>query len=97
MAWSLGTRCFRRKKSESGVGYFIPFKAKPHGVAEVPVLENSSLLIRWWKQNDNRMRQGKILTVRLTSIDHPQIEGAYISGLRAVNFIFLVCVWSSGE
>ena len=36
-------------------------------------------------------------TARLTSIDHPQIEGAYISGLRAANFIFLVCVWSSGE
>ena len=31
-------------------------------------------------------------TVRLTSIDHPQIEGAYISGLCAANFIFLVCV-----
>jgi hypothetical protein len=30
-------------------------------------------------------------TVRLTSIDHPQIEGAYISGLRPANFIFLVC------
>ena len=30
-------------------------------------------------------------TVRLTSIDLPQIEGAYISGLRAANFIFLVC------
>ena len=36
-------------------------------------------------------------TVRLTSIDHPQIEGVYILGLRAVNFIFLVCVQSSGE
>ena len=29
-------------------------------------------------------------TVRLTSIDHPQIEGAYISGLCAANFVFLV-------
>ena len=28
-------------------------------------------------------------TVCLTSIDHPQIEGAYILGLCAVNFIFL--------
>jgi hypothetical protein len=41
--------------------------------------------------------QFRCLTVRLTSIDHPQIEGAYISGLRAANFIFLVSVWSSGE
>jgi hypothetical protein len=38
-----------------------------------------------------------ITTVRLTSIDHPQIEGGYISGLRAANFIFLVCVESSSE
>ena len=38
-----------------------------------------------------------VCTVRLTSIDHPQIEGAYISGLCAANFIFLVCVWSSGK
>jgi hypothetical protein len=30
-------------------------------------------------------------TVCLTSIDHPQIEGAYILGLPAANFIFLVC------
>ena len=36
-------------------------------------------------------------TVRLTSIDYPQIRGAYISGLRASNFIFLVCVESSSE
>jgi hypothetical protein len=38
-----------------------------------------------------------IHNVRLTSIDHPQIEGAYISGLHVANFIFLVCIWSSGE
>jgi hypothetical protein len=36
-------------------------------------------------------------TVRLTSIDHPQIGGAYISGLCASNFIFVVCVESSSE
>ena len=36
-------------------------------------------------------------TVRLTSIDHPKIEGAYISGLRARNFNFLVRVQSSSE
>ena len=41
--------------------------------------------------------QYKQPTVRLTSIDHPQIEGAYISGLRAANFIVLVCVQSSSE
>ena len=33
-----------------------------------------------------------LTTVSLTSIDHLQIEGAYISGLRAANFIFLLCV-----
>jgi hypothetical protein len=38
---------------------------------------------------------GHTSTVRLTSIDHPQIEGAYISGLRAANFIFHDCVRSS--
>jgi hypothetical protein len=36
-------------------------------------------------------------TVHLTSIDHPEIEGAYISGLHAANFIFLVCVQSPRE
>jgi hypothetical protein len=41
--------------------------------------------------------KGNILTVRLTSIDHPQIGGAYMSILRTRNFIFLACVWSYGE
>jgi hypothetical protein len=36
-------------------------------------------------------------TVRLTSIDHPKIGGAYISRLRARNFNFLVGVDSSSE
>ena len=51
----------------------------------------------FYERKDCPLGQASCLTVRLTSIDHPQIEGAYISGLCAANFIFLVCVESSSD